>query len=487
MKEDRAIVCLLLVLLGSSLAARADRLPFLGAEAPQYDIALTIDSAWTSFTGVEEVEFVNTTGTRLEEVFLRLYPNAPSLYGNGTLRVEEVRVGGASAETEILADGTVLGVFLPSLVEEDQVVRLALTFSGRPAAWGEEFTGASQVGYGIFASSKRAMTLASFYPILALYDEGRWEIDPVGEVGDPVSSAAASYAVRVSAPCDSSILASGRLTTWEMSDGECSASFSGEGMRDFMMVIGRDYREVVEDVDGVTLRAAFFPEHALAQETALVRARAALSIYAESFGPCAYDELDLVEVPLERAAGVEYPGLILVGEGYCANPEDPFFDVIIAHEVAHQWWYAAVGNDVVKEPWLDEGLATFSSGLFLEEAFGKEAARQAIARWEDSYRAARAEHPELSVASPVDLFPDAGTYSAFVYSGGALLFHELRQVLGDTLFFSALSSYYREEAFGVAHGSDLLAQFVRLAPRDLSGIFAEYLGPQGTGSSASAR
>jgi hypothetical protein len=53
-------------------------------------------------------------------------------------------------------------------------------------------------------------------------------------------------------------------------------------------------------------------------------------------------------------SGVELAGLILVSADYSAAPRDPFFSVIVSHEMAHQWFYATVGSDPVWEPWLDE-------------------------------------------------------------------------------------------------------------------------------------
>lgn len=326
------------------------------------------------------------------------------------------------------------------------------------------------------------MTLASFYPILAVADGGRWDLAPVGTIGDAVTSEAATYDVSVTADCGLSVLSSGRLQAEEPGEDGCWSRFAGEGIRDFMIVLGDAYDEVAQTESGVLVRASFLPGHETAGQVALARAEEAVALYGKLFGPCPYDELDLVEVPLNHAAGVEYPGLVLIGESYCGNPQDSFFDVIVAHEVAHQWWYAGVGNDVVKEPWLDEGLATFSSGLFLEHVFGESAARSAIATWQSAYRKARDEHPDLSVASPTTAFQDAATYSGFVYCGGALFLDALRRALGDALFFGVLSQYYRDETLHIAQGSDLLRRLREASPSDLTALFIEYLGPEATRS-----
>lgn len=453
--------------------AFATGLPAPSEEGPRYDISLDIDFSAGTFFGTETIDYLNRTGERLGEIFLRFYPNAPPIYGDGFLAVEEVLVNGDPVETKAVMNNTALMIFFPAPIDPGEWVSLKLQFRGLAALW----EGSSAVGYGTYAASARTMTLATFYPLLAVYDEEGWNIDPIGEIGDAVFSEAASYTVRVTADPGLVLLSSGRcVEEWKEGDRRAHRFF-GEGMRDFIIVVGKKYAEQSETVGDLVLRTSFFPEHVHAREIAMRKAKAALEFYQRRFGPFAYDELDLVETPLARAAGVEFPGLVLIAESYCTNPFDRFFDVIIAHEVAHQWWYGAVGNDVIEEPWLDEALATYTSALFLEEVYGAEAARATIAEWEAAYKAARERYPGLSIASPLHQFPDSATYSAFVYSGGALFLDEIRRRIGDAAFFEALSSYYRDHAYKIARGTDLCACFVAVCACDLSEVFTDYLEP----------
>ena len=50
--------------------------------------------------------------------------------------------------------------------------------------------------------------------------------------------------------------------------------------------------------------------------------------------------------------GIEYPGHVMQGPSTNARTTP--------HEVAHQWFYALVGNNQGRDPWLDEGLATWA-------------------------------------------------------------------------------------------------------------------------------
>jgi len=460
----------------SCFAAVGSGFPLLPNEVTHYDIVIDVDFTGGRFSGEETIDYINTTGMKLEEVFLRLYPNAYAIYGSGHLDVEEAMLNGESVAFKSIVNNTALLVPLAFPLAPGERISLNLRFNGQTAIWDDKSS--SSVGYGIYAKSTRTMTLASFYPILAVYDEEGWNIDPISEIGDAVASDVATYTVRVTTPPDTFIFTSGTLIDqWDEGDRRRSYRFSGEGMRDFMIVLGKGYTLRTEIVDDTIVRTSFFTEHDTAGEVAMSRAKTAVRLYNRRFGPFVYHKLDLVEVPLSRAGGMEYPGLTLIAEGYSENPSDRFFDIIVAHDVAHQWWYAAVGNDVIEEPWLDEALATYSSALFLEEVYGSAAAGTTISEWQRSYRSVRAQHPKLSIGMPLHYFPDSATYGAFVYSGGAVFLNEVRQTIGDPVFFDALASYYHDHAFQIAHGHDLLTHFAKHCACDLSGLFSRYLEP----------
>jgi peptidase M1-like protein len=51
-------------------------------------------------------------------------------------------------------------------------------------------------------------------------------------------------------------------------------------------------------------------------------------------------------------SGIEYPNLVFEGGAAVTRT--------LSHELAHQWFYSLVGNDQARDPWLDEGLATYA-------------------------------------------------------------------------------------------------------------------------------
>ncbi len=430
------------------------------AAAPAYRMSLDVDYAEGTFQGDVTVLCENRTPVALDELFFRLYGNADALYGAASIEVTSTLVAGDAAATALFAEDTVLLVPLARPLAPGESIEVRLTFQGR-AARASEAGFASETEYGLLTKSPEVLTLTAFYPLLAPYTEEGWALDPVDSVGDALFADAATYDVSLVVDPDVSVIPRADTTSLEP-DGRVRLSFARTAMRDFPLVFVAGDRTPLETVsDGIILRSWFPPRHAEASAVALDRGAAAVGIYSALFGALPYACVDIVEAPLQRAAGVEFSGLFLVAGANAASPQDPFFDVIISHEMAHQWFYAAVGNDPTEEPWLDEALATYASNVFLSVAVSAAAAQGERAAWAAVYDRARQVRPDLRVTSPVYEFPDSGTYSAFVYSGGALELDALRREIGDDAFFAGLADYYVSHTAGIAIGADLAASFRR--------------------------
>ena len=354
---------------------------------------------------------------------------------------------------------------VPLGIEAGQTFSLHIAFEGKLPLFED------QLGYGVFARSEAALVLSQSYPMLAPW-QGEWLVEPIFPWGDGVVAEVADYTADVTVPPGWELVAGGE----ESHIGAGEYLVAGENLRELGMVAVQGYEGGTVWAGEVPVRGYFLPEHAEAAAAGIEIAAKALELYAGLFGPYPFPELDVVEVPLRGAAGVEYPGLILVGEEYLARyPNDPlFFPMIFAHEVAHQWWYAQVGSDQVAEPWLDEALATYTSGLFFE-AQGRLA--EVLSYWQRSYQQGRERNPQARISSPLWEFPDGAGYGGIVYSGGALFLHELRGRMGDEAFFRALRRYLAEYRWKIARGEDFLRILRAESPLPLDDLILSWLGP----------
>jgi len=442
----------------------------------RYSIALNIDPSLRSFQGGARVEYTNQEDVTLDEIYFRLLPNGHKSYGNGSLKVSEVLLNGEVAPTELSLQDTVLKVELPESLPPGESAEIELAFEGEVPV---DFGGQSEpAGYGIYNLSQDVLALSGWYPILAVYDDQGWNLDPISEIGDSVYSDTALYSVRVCASDELALAATGRSIDEQTSDGTTCTQLESGPTRDFFLIASPSFQVDSQQVDGVTVNAYSLPGHASASRQALKIAADSLRIYNQKFGPYPYAELDMVDAPMRNALGVEYPGVFLVGDTLYDEPDEAGFAITIAHEAAHQWWYGVVGNDVFDSPWLDEGLATYSSSLYYEFDRSPEFVNSLFDFWQQRYDRLKKEGKDDQITAGLEYFEDQGAssvYGTVVYIKAALFFRALRQEIGDEAFFTALQRYYQEHKYGVATPTDLLNAFEEAAGKSLEAFYNQWL------------
>lgn len=441
-----------------------------------YTIDVRIDPAAHAFSGHALVEVTNTESQPLDSLFFRLLPNGGQGYGDGALDVLQTRVNGGPVETNLSVDDTVLRVDLSQEFLPGERLKVDFDFQGSvPLDFG---AGQTPWAYGIYNISQGVLALSGWYPILAVYDAEGWHLDPVSPIGDSVFSETALYSVNITLPEDQVLAATGVEVGRQPAGNQIRYQLVSGPMRDFFIVASRDFRVVSQTVDGTQVNAYFLPGYDSAAAGGLSVAADSLGIYNRRFGTYPFPELDVVQAPLQNALGVEYPGIVLIGASLYDEPDNPTFIVTLAHEVAHQWWYNLVGNDVFAEPWLDEGLATYSSSLYNQDELGEGAYQGLVSYWQGRYDTLVKEGKDDMVIQDLSHFEtlgDARIYSGVVYTKAALFFEALRRAIGDQAFFAALQAYYKDYQFRVATRDGLLADFKDASGKQLDALYQEWL------------
>lgn len=439
-----------------------------------YSIKLRLLPELPGYSGSAVVLFTNQTGSSLDELVFRLYPNADGIYG-GELKVEQISISGQAIEGEVfLADQTALRLPLPASLPPGQRMTVEMDFSGKLT----NGLPANNRAYGLFTlhPDENTMILANSFPLLAPWRDGNWltyEIDPLG---DAVLSETALFEVEITAPQIWQVAVTGVVVSAQSQDGFNTWRFASGPVRDFMIAAGFGFNVLEGEINGITVRHWGLLLGKTRWQEGLQAALDALVVFEDTYGKYPYTELDVVAAPLQMASGVEFPGLFLMSnELYDPASESPFIlDLVIAHETAHQWWYSVVGSDPIQHPWQDEALTTFSSLLYLQEyqaryyqgtldfyrGRGEEAVRSSV---------------NADVNQPLSAFDGRPQeYSPIVYSRGAVFLDTLRQEIGDEAFFRALRSYYAENRFQIASPESLLAQFETACACALSDFYAEW-------------
>lgn len=156
-----------------------------------------------------------------------------------------------------------------------------------------------------------------------------------------------------------------------------------------------------------------------------------LKIFSERFGPWPFPDAKfaLVEAPLW---GMEHSTAVAYGSSYPAWCKETgardryagrnrWFDYILVHEVAHEWWGNAVSAEHWGHFWIHEGFGTYAEGVYVEFTQGREAADRYFGSGRSGRgRLYRGDHPTSGQA-----------YSGAIYSKGSRVLNTLRHYVND--------------------------------------------------------
>ncbi len=457
-----------------SLAMRPSQIPdwdHLGLFSC-YHLSLELGDGNSPFLGSETLTFANLTGSTLADIVFRTYPNATNIYG-GKLTVTSTHVNGTLTQMQnFLPDSTALRVLLNPPLPPSQSIQIQMEFAlGVPINFGGAQT------YGIFNQSAAGpvITLANWFPILAVWSGGQWQASPVLLEGDAVTSESALFDVTITTPLSWNVAATGKQVQVAVLDGKNRLEYVSGPVRDFMISASPNFNQRQVIVGEITITQWGLPDTSNYWDQALNFASSALDYYNQTFGNYPFNELDIVAVPLQNASGVEYPGLILIHDSeYKGTDRLNFLRVVIAHETAHQWWYSVIGDDVLQDPWQDEALATFSSLIYLQ-SISSPIYPSLINQYKDQVAIYDRSHPQESITQPLSAFQGRpSAYSLVVYLKGALFFYDLRAQMGDSTFFRALHSYYQTNLYRLVPPSRLVSAFSISCGCDLSQVEKQY-------------
>jgi hypothetical protein len=414
------------------------------------DVALTFDLSadHRTVTGTESVTF--TPDKPVTELVFRLWPNGPE----GGRRYASMTVSSATSPNALPfrttsdgaragTQGTLLSIPLGRTAPAHQPVTADLAFTLRlpPVTWDRYGTDGHTSYWG------------SGHPLLAWQRGVGWNRDPASPLpGETQTSEVAKTSVAVTAPASDTVLAPGDAAAPIPIDGGRKLwRFTAPAIRDVAVVAGplKTASTTIRAAGTTTTVVAAVAPGLPTMSTKLLldEARRALPALADRFGPMPYGTIRIVAVPGLVASGIEYPGMAWV----LPQPDRDSNRVVETHELAHQWFYAMVGNDQATSPWLDEAFATYAESLVDDNA-------QAY------FAPVGADQVGRSMAS---FGQNYDLYQAVVYGAGTTALHAARAAAGAPAFDAAIRCYVRTEAWSVATPADLATQ-LKVVPAALA-------------------
>ncbi|MEM8533359.1 MAG: M1 family metallopeptidase [Chloroflexota bacterium] len=430
-------------------------------EWDQYTISAEIDPIARTVVGRQQLTYTNRDTATLDQFYFHLYPNNPTW--SGRLEVSNVTVDGQPVSVAFEGIEYVLRVDLPTPLAPGETIMITLDFTAQAPE------NASPTAYGAFNSESGVFSLASSYPIAAIVRDGVWDIQPLDSKGDFVNSETALYDVTLSAPVDWTIITTGVAVDTESDDQRQVTRFVSGPQRDFMIGLTQ-FPSLSAEVDGTRITSYYRPSGEAAGQAALDAGVESLRIFNERYGQYPLVELDIVEFAATTFLGVEYPGFILIERTLYEG--SPGLETTVVHEVAHQWWYSLVGNDVQTAAWIDEGLASFSQIVYQEDFYGAEGAENELQRFRTRYAQTRDAGADAPLAQPNAAFQR--NYVPLVYGKSVLFFQAVREEIGEDAFATFLQDLY-EERYNMITGEDVLDTAEGACACELDSLYTDWV------------
>ncbi len=363
--------------------------------------------------------------------------------------------------------------------------------------------------------------VSQWYPKPAVYDRSGWNQMPYLDQGEFYSEFG-SYEVNITLPDNYIVGATGDLqnakeserldslaadTSWKKefyfgtpkfppsSPQMKTLNYTGSQIHDFAWFADKRFHVLKGNVilpqsgRNITTWLMFTDKQASLWLDALPYVKSAILDFSGWIGDYPYNSFTAVQSSLNAGAGMEYPGLTVIGLA-----EDAYsLDEVLTHEIGHNWFYSALGYNERLFPYLDEGLTAAYERRYMTDKYpGKKL-------WEVYFKNRKLAKFFHIENMPVQRMPEIGwliqarsnteqplnlpspeyseeNYNILIYYKAAQGFNYLRAYLGDSVFDSVMHSYYLEWRYRHPGPDDLRASFESLTGKDLGWFFDDFLG-----------
>lgn len=399
----------------------------------RYRVQAALDYATKSMLISQTMRYANTTGQPLVEIILSVEPNQWA----GLFTLKNATWGSTPLVTDMVS--TRMRIALPRPLEAGCEAEITLQF-----ALNVPRVGAGVSNYrGYFGYGERQINLAYWLPVISPHINGEWIHHEPKSIGEQTVLEPADWDVLLTvsnAPTGLQLAAPG--TVEQPAADQWHITFPRA--RDFPISLSDKFRIAKQmTASGTMVEVYSFPDAVRSGATGLLDgaqhavevAARAFQQYNDLYGDYPYDRLTIVQADFPD--GMEASGLVFVSTNWFYRFEggvQNYLTVITVHEVAHQWWYARVGNDAALAPWLDEALTTYSEYVYYEEYYPD------LKNWWWDFRVG-GYNPQGNVDSTIYEFDDPRAYINAAYLRGAQMLQNLREDIGTEAFFKLLAQY----------------------------------------------
>ena len=287
---------------------------FTNNKLDYYKIDVSLDDKNKVITGNQNFTYTNNSEVDFESLYFHLYPNAfnkgshPTLFDkekneidgqDGSIDILSVKVNGKEVNFEVSPIDTVLKIDYDNSFLMEKTYTIEFEYDIYIPSTNERF-GVAEDLYNI----------ANWYPILAVYDEDGWNLDPYYDFGDPFYSNSSNYDITIELPKSFVVAGSGYIYKITKDDNKKKYSFRADNMRDFALSCSDKFELISKKVND-TIVFLYYPKDS--KRVSLIKKSISygvdsIKLFSKVIGMYPYKTYSIVITNFP--SGMEYPGLV---------------------------------------------------------------------------------------------------------------------------------------------------------------------------------
>ncbi|NJK83492.1 MAG: M1 family metallopeptidase [Saprospiraceae bacterium] len=488
----RFVLHLLLLSFSTLIAAQK---PYFQQEI-NYKINVKLEDSLHLLVGMMEMEYVNNSPDELSFIYIHLWANAYSskttAFAKQQLSQNQTKFHYASAaemggfsNLDFVANGKPLAWSLDS--EHVDIAKLELP---EPLRSGERIKISTPFTLKIPASFSRlghvgtSYQITQWYPKPAVYDHKGWHPMPYLDMGEFYSEFG-SFDVSIILPENYVVGATGTLQTQsehafleariaqtnayhagdtslftkdntfpESSKRLKTLRYTAEKVHDFAWFADKRFRvqkgEVqLADNQKVDTWVMYTHQEENLWRKAISYVNRSVEFFSEKIGPYPYPHATAVQSALSAGGGMEYPMITVIDLAYSAK----YLDVVLTHEVGHNWFYGILASNERQHPWMDEGINSYYENQYTNLYYANGdmltdflpnflIGNSQLTMEEFSYLTLARQNLDLPPNTP-SAEMNYANYGAMAYLKPIIAFRHLEQYLGMNTFDRIMQSYLK--------------------------------------------
>jgi hypothetical protein len=296
---------------------------------------------------------------------------------------------------------------------------------------------------------------------------GRWF--PVSEYG--VGRFAASMSITV--PSEETVIASGKPSVPTREAGKVTYTYQYDQPSFPGTVIAGQYMVQPATAVGADITLYMKPGHESFAANYGQTAGKIMEFYSDKFGALPSGHLAIVEIEDGTVNGYSAPGLVALASRLFSTQVK--FQPLAQH-ISYLWWGGLVSPASRNDVFLEDGLASYSAALYVQEAAGETAFED---RMQEVEVGALTHEEVVPIAQSAHLHEFTPEYQSIVFEKGAMVFHMLRWIVGDAAFFKTLQAMCQQYTWKSISTEEFQKLAETASKQELTYFFAQWVSSTG--------